>query len=74
MSLAAVTLKNAKPGAKQYKLHDSKGLYIIVTPNGGFWWRLDYRFEGKRKTLSLGTYPEISLQRARDAVMKRGDI
>ena len=40
-------------------------MYLLVVPKGGKWWRIDYRFEGKRKTLSLGTYPEVSLKEAR---------
>ena len=49
-----------------YKLYDSEGLYLQVTPTGGKWWRLKYRFGGKEKLLSLGTYPEVSLSEARD--------
>ncbi|RDH89968.1 MAG: hypothetical protein DIZ77_14495 [endosymbiont of Seepiophila jonesi] len=33
---------------------------------GGKWWRFDYRFKGKRKTLSMGVYPDVSLKAARD--------
>lgn len=40
-------------------------MYLIVNPNGGKWWRLKYRFNDKEKTLSVGTYPEISLASAR---------
>lgn len=42
-------------GAKPLKLSDEKGLFLLVTPTGGKWWRLKYRFEGKEKLLSLGT-------------------
>lgn len=66
MSLNATALRNAKPKAKRYKLTDEKGLYVIVTPKGRYWWRLDYRIDGKRKTISLGTYLEVSLQQARE--------
>lgn len=63
--LSASALRNAKPGEKVKHLFDGKGLYLLVTPGGGKWWRFKYRFDGKTKTLSLGTYPEVSLQSAR---------
>ena len=47
------------------KLSDERGLYLLLNPNGSRWWRLDYRFDGKRKTLSMGTYPDVSLKLAR---------
>mgnify|MGYP000382501557 CR=1 FL=1 len=64
--LTATQIKNAKPGEKPYKLSDGQGLYLLIHPNGGKYWRYDYRFATKRKTLSLGTYPEVSLKSARD--------
>lgn len=57
--------KQAKPGAKAYKLADSGGLFLQVTPSGGKLWRLKYRFEGKEKLLALGKYPKVSLLEAR---------
>ncbi|HZW86418.1 MAG TPA: integrase arm-type DNA-binding domain-containing protein [Gallionella sp.] len=65
MPLSNTKIKNAKPGAKPAKLVDKKGLYLLVAPAGGKWWRLKYRFGGKEKLLSLGTYPEVSLKDAR---------
>ena len=44
---------------------DGGGLYLEVSPSGGKWWRLKYRFDGKEKRLSLGTYPDTSLADAR---------
>lgn len=41
-------------------------MYLLVTPNGGKYFRLDYRFGGKRKTLALGVYPDTSLKQARE--------
>lgn len=64
-TLTALKVSNAKPGAKQYKLFDEKGLFLLVTPTGGKWWRLKYRFAGKEKQLSLGVYPQIGLKEAR---------
>ncbi|MEQ1558268.1 MAG: integrase arm-type DNA-binding domain-containing protein [Methyloglobulus sp.] len=65
--LSDTAIKNAKPAAKPYKLADSGGLYLFVQPNGGKYFRLNYRFEGKHKTLAIGTYPATSLAKARTA-------
>lgn len=64
--LTDITIHNTKPGAKPIKLSDGGGLYLLVQPSGGKWWRLDYRFDAKRKTLSLGAYPDVNLKDARD--------
>jgi integrase len=61
MALSDTAIRNAKPKDKAYKLYDEKGLFLIVNPNGGKWWRFKYRFDDKEKTLSLGTYPEVPL-------------
>lgn len=66
MALTDVKVRNAKPGEKQIKLYDGDGLYLLITPAGGKWWRFKYRFGGKEKLLALGTYPEVSLLEARD--------
>lgn len=60
------TLRNTKPDAKIKRLTDGDGLYILLRPDGGKWWRFDYIHQGKRKTLSLGTYPDTGLKDARD--------
>lgn len=59
------TIKAAKPKEAPYRLPDGSGLYLLVRPDGKKWWRLDYTHEGKRKTLSLGTYPDTGLALAR---------
>ena len=66
MPLSATVIKTAKPKEKNYKLSDERGLYLLVTPKGKKWWRFDYRFQKKRKTLSMGVYPDISLKEARE--------
>jgi len=66
MPLTDVTCRNAQPKEKIYRLFDGKGLYLEVSPRGGKWWRYKYRFGGKEKRLSLGTYPDVSLSEARD--------
>ena len=65
MPLTDTAIKNAKPQAKKVKLFDGEGLFLLITPTGGKWWRLKYRFGGKEKLLSLGVYPEIGLKEAR---------
>jgi integrase len=66
MALTAIEVKSAKKTDKQQKLTDGGGLYLLVHLNGAKYWRLDYRFTGKRKTLALGVYPDVSLSDARE--------
>ena len=81
MALTDTAVRNAKPGTKPdkdeegksilvavdgpYKLFDERGLFLLVTPGGGKWWRLRYKFDGKEKLLSLGVYPDVGLKDAR---------
>jgi len=62
--LTDTAIRNAKPRDKFYKLSDSAGLYLLVKSTGKYW-RMDYRFVGKRKTLVIGVYPAVSLVDAR---------
>lgn len=66
MTLTDTALRNIKPDSKQYKLADTRGMYLLITPQGGKYWRLKYRYGGKEKTLALGVYPEVSLKEARE--------
>ncbi|MDR2450840.1 MAG: integrase arm-type DNA-binding domain-containing protein [Candidatus Accumulibacter sp.] len=66
MALTDVAIRNAKPEQKPLKIVDGAGLYLLLNPNGSRWWRLDYRFAGKRKTLSMGVYPQVTLAEARE--------
>ncbi|MDR2881917.1 MAG: Arm DNA-binding domain-containing protein, partial [Azoarcus sp.] len=63
---SCTTIRNLKAATKQQKVSDEKGLYLLVTPTGGKLWRMNYRFDGKQKTLSLGSYPDVSLKEARN--------
>lgn len=65
MSLSDTAIKNARGRDKPFKLYDAGGLYLIVTPAGGRWWRFKYRMDGKEKLLSFGTYPDVGLKEAR---------
>ncbi|HCS1866698.1 TPA: tyrosine-type recombinase/integrase [Shigella dysenteriae] len=70
MKLNARQIDTAKPKEKAYKLADGGGLYLLVKPNGGKYWRLKYRVAGKEKLLALDVYPEVTLA---DARAKRED-
>ena len=65
MPLKDTTIRNAKPKKKQYKLSDEKSLYLL-TKKAGKYFRFDYRYAGKRKTLALGVYPNVRLAKARE--------
>lgn len=71
MALKDVSIRNSKPTDRPYRLHDSGGLYLEVTPatsrlpKGGRYWRMSYRYGGKRKLLAIGTYSDVSLAAAR---------
>lgn len=64
--LTDIAVRNAKPDAtKQKTLFDGKGLFLLISPKGGKWWRFKYQIQGNTKMLSFGTYPEVSLAGAR---------
>jgi len=65
MPLTDAAARNAKPAAKAVRMFDRDGLYLEVSPRGGKWWRLKYRYAGKEKRVSLGVYPEVNLKKAR---------
>lgn len=65
MALTALAIKNLKPKAKLYRVADSGGLCLEVSPAGGKLWRWRYDFNGKAQMLALGKYPDISLEQAR---------
>ena len=72
--LTPVTINaKAKPGAKNFKLADGQGLYLLIKPNGACYWRMAYRFGGLQKLLALGVHPGLSLAEARVAAQKARD-
>ncbi len=64
--LTELQLKKAEVREKDYNLSDGDGLYFIVRKNGSKFFRLDFRYGGRRLSMSLGTYPKISLKEARE--------
>ena len=61
------TIKAIQPGDPRGRLSDGEGLYLLLFIKGGaHGWRFDYTHSGKRKTLSLGTYPDTTLAAARN--------
>ncbi len=67
MPISDTAIKAAKPRTdKPYKIPDEKGMYLLIHTNGSKYFRLDYRFDDKRKTLALGIYPETTLKEARE--------
>lgn len=65
MALSDITIRALKPREKAYKTADKNGLYLMVSTTGAKLWRMDYRFQGARKTLAIGNYPSITLGEAR---------
>jgi integrase len=65
-SLTDTKIRAAAPTDKTQRLFDGGGLYLEISPAGGRWWRLKYRFAGKEKRLSLGVYPTVALKIARE--------
>lgn len=65
--LTDAALRKAKPQEKGYKLTDSAGLHLFISPAGGKSWRYRYEFGGKEKLLTLGQYPVMGLTDARTA-------
>jgi integrase len=70
MALSDTAVRKAKPEAKPYRMSDERGLYLLVQPDGAKWWRLDFTLAEKRRTMSLGVYPDVELG---DARTKRDD-
>jgi hypothetical protein len=66
MPLTDTSIKSAKPAEKPVKMTDGEGLYLLIHPNGGKWWRSTTALT-ERKTLSMGVYPDVSLRSPRQA-------
>jgi hypothetical protein len=74
MALTDTFIKNVKATDKAAgdKYSDGGGMYLLVKTAGKYW-RMDYRHIGKRKTLALGVYPDVSLAKARQRREKARD-
>ena len=66
-ALTAARVRTAKPGATPTKLADGGGLTLYIPPTGAKVWRYRYRLAGKEQTLTVGAYPDVSLEHARIA-------
>ena len=62
--LSDTKIRNAKQADKEYTIADGAGLSVLVRPNGTKLWL--YRFGGKRKKMSFGTFPTVGLKAARE--------
>ena len=68
VTLTDTSIKKTKPGPSPAKLSDGKGMYLLVNPNGSKLWRWKYRADGKEKVMALGSYTDVSLAQAREAM------
>lgn len=65
-SLTDAAIRKLKPLDKPYKKGDGGGLYLYVTPAGAFSWRYNFKIDGREVTLTIGQYPAVTLDKARD--------
>jgi hypothetical protein len=65
-TLTEQAVHEAQPLRRPWKVSDGGGLYLLVAPTGGRYWRYNYRFSGKQKTIALGIYPDVPLVLARE--------
>ena len=66
MPLTDTKIKTAKAKEKPYKLTDAGGMYLLVNPNGSKYWQYRFRLNQKQGTYQIGSYPDVSLKKARD--------
>ena len=69
MNLTNAFIKGIKPSEKIKSYPDGRGLMLLCSPQGSLGWRFRYRFGGKAKMLSFGSYPEVTLKRAREKLL-----
>jgi len=63
--LTVVQIRALKPADRPYKVADADGLFLLVQPSGALLWRFRYKVFGAERKLSLGSFPDVTLQQAR---------
>ncbi|HFN4788517.1 TPA: tyrosine-type recombinase/integrase [Escherichia coli] len=66
MALTDIQIKRAKPQDKPYTLNDGQGLSLLINPDGSKGWRFRFRFAGKARLMSFGSYDIVRLAEARE--------
>jgi len=56
--LTEIKVRSAKPAAKNYKLSNGEGLYLLVKADGGKYWRYGYRFVNRARTMRWVSIPK----------------
>jgi len=64
--LTEESMQQAQPLRRPWKISDGGGLHLLIATSGGRCWRYNYRFAGRQKTVALGIYPDVPLERARE--------
>jgi len=64
MALTDLFVRQIKPTDKDQWFTHEKSLRLLVKASGSKYWRYQYRYAEKKKTLALGVYPEVSLRQA----------
>src|SRR5450830_259279 len=65
-ALTDIAVKNLKPKDKPYKIAVGRGLFIQIKPDGSKFWIFRYIFSGKKNSLSMGRYPDVSVAKAEE--------
>ena len=63
--LTALAIEKLLPQQTDYKKTDGRGIQLVISTSGEKWWRYDYQWVGKNKSISLGSYPRIDLNKVR---------
>lgn len=68
--LTDTAIRQLKPGPSLYRRSDRDGLCLEVTPKGAKHWRFRYLWSGKARMISLGSYPVVTLAKARERLFE----
>lgn len=75
MKLKVTMIRNAAPREKAYRMADGRGLSLLIQPTGSKLWQWVYRNDiGKQCRLSLGAFPEVTLDEARNVVLAKRKV